>query len=135
MNIFFYLKLYLVTLVVFLGLDSVWLIKIAPNFYKTHIGHLMATPPKLLPAAIFYLLNVIGLLVFVLTPALRQDSLAKALVLGAFYGLFTYATYDLTNLATLKDWPLVVTLVDILWGTILSATVSAITFLIAKHLV
>lgn len=134
MNLLVNIKLYLTTLIIFLGLDSVWLIKIAPNFYKTHIGHLMASSPKLLPAAIFYLLNVVGLLVFVLTPALRQDSLAKAIILGVLYGFFTYATYDLTNLATLKDWPLVVTLVDILWGTTLSGAVSAIAFLIFKRL-
>ena len=80
---------------------------------------------------IFYLLFIVGLVIFVITPAVEKNSCMYALLFGALFGFITYATYDLTNLATLKDWPLLVTLVDLAWGAILAASVSVVTYLIA----
>ncbi len=132
MNITFHIKLYFLSLLIFLGIDSVWLIKIAPNFYKTNIGHLMAEKPNLIAAGIFYLINIFGIILFAVNPALNKNSSVTAFLLGALYGLVTYATYDLTNLATLRDWPLKVTLVDIIWGMFLSSLTAGLTFLLAK---
>lgn len=126
------LKLYLISLFVFLGIDAVWLSFIAKNFYAQKLGHLMAKNPNLVAAGIFYLLFVFSLMVFVLVPALKNNSLSQAVIYGALFGLVTYATYDLTNLATIRDWPLTVTIVDMIWGTALSASVSAVSYLIYK---
>ena len=118
-----FVKTYLYTLIPFLVLDALWLGLVAPAFYKAQIGHLMAATPNLLAALVFYLLYVAGLVVFVTgqAGALKQTALR-----GAFFGLLCYATYDLTNLATLRDWPLLVTVVDLVWGTFASA-VTALT--------
>lgn len=129
-----YIKQYLISLVIFLGIDGVWLTVVAKSFYSKHLGYLMAKNPNLLAAVIFYLLNIFGILVFAVTPALQKNSLMQAVMLGALYGLCTYATYDLTNLATIKNWPLIVTLVDLLWGTVLSATVAGLTYLATKNI-
>lgn len=87
------------------------------------------------PAAlIFYALFIIGLIIFVISPAVEKKSLTHALIFGGLFGFFTYATYDLTNLATLKNWPLSLTIVDMIWGSVLAASVSVITFLIASKL-
>jgi len=128
------MKLYLIALPVFFAIDMVWLGLVANNFYKKHIGFLMTSEVNLVAALIFYLLFIAGLVIFVITPALEKNSLPTALLLGALFGLMTYATYDLTNLATIKHWPVLVTVVDLLWGMTLSASVSAISFLIAKKL-
>lgn len=128
------LKLYFSTFFVFLGIDFVWLSKIAPTFYKNNIGHLMSDKPNLLPAGLFYILNIFGILIFAVNPALEQNSPKTSLILGALYGLVTYATYDLTNYATLRNWPLKVVLVDITWGIILSASVSLISYYIGTKL-
>lgn len=134
MNIFFYIKLYVLTFLVFLGIDSVWLVKVAPNFYKQNIGHLMTDKPNLLAALIFYIINIIGIIMLAVVPALNKHSWTHALIFGAVYGLVTYATYDLTNLATLRDWPLKVTIVDLIWGTFLSASVAVASYFIANKL-
>lgn len=115
---------------VFFAIDMVWLGVVAKNFYSNQIGHLMKTNVGWAPALIFYLLFIVGLLVFVILPALEKKDIMHAVLYGAFFGLITYATYDLTNLATLKDWPLTVTIVDLIWGAVLSASVSSITYLI-----
>jgi len=128
------MKLYLIALPVFFAIDMVWLGLVANNFYKKHIGFLMTSEVNWVAALIFYLLFIAGLVIFVITPALEKNSLPTALLLGALFGLMTYATYDLTNLATIKHWPVLVTVVDLLWGMTLSASVSAISFLIAKKL-
>lgn len=126
----FYLKIYILTLLTFLGIDSIWLTKVAPNFYKSNIGHLMSEKPNLLAAGVFYILNIFGIVIFAVLPALKEGSPKTALIYGALYGLFTYATYDLTNLATLKDWPAKVVYVDIIWGILLTATVSIVSYYI-----
>ena len=93
----------------------------------------MAKNPNLAAAFIFYLIFIAGLVFFVISPALDKKMWTHALLVGAFFGLVTYATYDLTNLATIKDWPLVVTIADLIWGMVLSAAVSVITYFLAKY--
>ncbi len=111
-------KIYVFTLIPFLVLDAIWLGLVAPSFYKTQIGHLMSDSPNFLAAGIFYLLYVAGMVVFVTG---RDGTLKETLLRGAFFGFIAYATYDLTNLATLQGWPVLVTVVDLIWGTFLSA--------------
>ncbi len=125
-----FVKLYLVALVTFFALDMTWLGLIAKNLYREQIGHLLRPDVNWAAAIIFYLLFIVGLVVFVISPAVQKQSLVQALLLGAFFGLVTYATYDLTNLATTKDWPLFITLVDLVWGAVLSASVSVVTYLV-----
>ncbi len=126
-----FIKLYLIALPVFLAIDAVWLTLVAKNFYAKQIGFLMAKNPNLLAAFIFYLIFIAGLIFFVITPALDKKVWSQALLAGAFFGLVTYATYDLTNLATVKEWPLIVTVIDLLWGMAVSATVSVTTYFFA----
>jgi len=125
-----FIKTYLITLPVFLAIDLVWLSLIARKFYAQYLGYLMKTNVNFVAAGIFYLLFVVGLVVFSVLPALEKNSWTQALFLGALLGLVSYATYDLTNLATIKDWPLVVTIVDIVWGTVLGASVSLASYFI-----
>ena len=120
----YYLKLYVATFVAFLAIDMVWLGLVARTFYRKYIGFIMAPSPNWLAAIIFYLLFIVGILVLVVLPGLELGSLKTTLLRGAIFGLVAYATYDLTNLATLKDWPLIVTVVDMIWGTVLSTAVN-----------
>jgi uncharacterized membrane protein len=126
-----FVKLYLIALPVFFAIDMVWLVLVARNFYQKHIGFLMKPDVNWVAAGIFYLLFIAGLVAFVITPAVEKHSWVHAVLFGAFFGLITYATYDLTNLATLKDWPVLVTVIDLIWGMVLSASVSVVTYLIA----
>jgi len=126
-----FLKLYFIALPVFFIIDLVWLTLVAKNFYAKQIGFLMTKNPNLFAALIFYLIFIAGLIFFVITPALDKKIWTQALLAGAFFGLVAYATYDLTNLATIKDWPLIITIVDLIWGMVLSASVSVITYFIA----
>jgi uncharacterized membrane protein len=126
-----FLKLFVIALPVFLAIDMVWLTLIAKNFYAKQIGYLMAKNPNIFAALIFYLIFIAGLIGFVIIPAIDRKTWTNALFMGAFFGLVTYATYDLTNLATIKDWPLIITIIDLFWGMVLSASVSLITYLIA----
>jgi uncharacterized membrane protein len=129
-----FVKLFLIALPVFFAIDMVWLAVVAKNFYQKQIGFLMKPDINWLAAIIFYLLFITGLIIFVITPALVKQSWVHALLYGALFGLVTYATYDLTNLATVKDWPLLVTAVDLVWGSVLAASVSVITYLIANRI-
>jgi uncharacterized membrane protein len=126
-----FLKLYAIALPVFFAIDMVWLALIARNFYQNQIGFLMRPAVNWPAAIIFYLLFLVGLVVFVIEPAVLKKDWIQALGKGALFGLITYATYDLTNLATLKDWPFTVVWVDMIWGAVLAASVSVITCLIA----
>ena len=119
------LKLYFLTLIIFLGIDSIWLALIAPKFYRSQIGHLMADKANLSAAFIFYLLFIGVLVYFVVAPG-RSLPMREVVLRGALFGLVTYATYDLTNFATLRDWPLLVTVVDLMWGIFLTAATSAL---------
>ncbi len=125
-----FLKVYAIAVPVFFAIDMVWLSLIARNFYKNQIGFLMKPEINWTAAILFYLLFLVGLVVFVISPALEKKEWVLALWSGALFGLITYATYDLTNLATLKDWPLTVVIVDMLWGSVLAASVSVITYFI-----
>lgn len=127
-------KLYLIALPVFFAIDMVWLGLVAKNFYAKQIGFLMKTQINWAAALSFYLLFIAGLVFFVISPALAKNSWTHALLAGAFFGLITYATYDLTNLATLKDWPILVTVIDLVWGATLAASVSVISYGIAVKL-
>jgi uncharacterized membrane protein len=130
----FYCKLYVLTLPVFLLVDMVWLGLVAKGFYQKHLGYLLSPKVNWAAAVIFYLLFIGGILLFAVLPAVEKHSWVRAGLLGALFGLMTYATYDMTNLATIKDWPLVVVVVDILWGMILCTLVSVAGFWIAKWL-
>ncbi len=120
-----FIKLYFTALVIFFGFDMIWLGLVAKDFYASQIGFLMRPDINWTAAILFYLLFIGGLVTFVITPAVESSSILKAAALGALFGFITYATYDLTNLATLKDWPLLVTIVDLAWGSVLGAVVSA----------
>jgi len=128
------IPVYFLTLAVFFLIDMVWLGVVAKSFYRRHLGYLMG-PKVVWPAAVlFYLLFIAGLLVFAVRPALVAAAPLKALFLGAFLGLLAYATYDLTNLATIKDWPVIVTAVDLVWGAVLGGLVSWLSALAARRL-
>lgn len=126
--------LYLIATVTFFAIDLTWLGLIARKFYFSELSHLMKTDINWVAAIIFYLIFIVGILVFAVYPAINSNSIQKAIILGALFGFIAYATYDLTNLATLKDWPLKLTFVDILWGSILSATVATITFYLNRFI-
>jgi uncharacterized membrane protein len=126
MNIQTFLTLYAMSVPVFFAIDMVWLGLVASNFYKSQLGHLMGDI-NWVAAIIFYLVFLVGLTFFAIYPAAMKGSVVTALALGALFGFFTYATYDLTNLATLRDWPLSVTIVDMIWGTVLGGSVAALT--------
>jgi uncharacterized membrane protein len=129
-----FIKLYFIALPVFFIIDMIWLVLIAKKFYSQQIGFLMRPDINWVAAIVFYLLFIAGLVTFVISPSVEKQSWIHAVVFGAFFGLITYATYDLTNLATLKDWPLLVTVVDLIWGAFLAASISLITYLIAAKL-
>jgi uncharacterized membrane protein len=128
-----YLAAYGATAVVMLALDIAWLGFIAKSFYREAIGHLMADPPNLVAAVVFYLLYPAGVMLFAVAPAAwigvlaasTDIPLSRAVLAGALFGFFAYATYDLTNLATLRGWPWRLALVDIAWGTALTAAAAA----------
>lgn len=128
------IKLYLAALAAFFLIDMLWLGLVARGFYQKYLGFLLSPKPNWAAAIVFYLLFVAGVLVFVVLPGLEANSLRLVLLRGALFGLITYATYDLTNLATVKDWPLTVTLVDLAWGTVLSTAVSVAGFFAGRWL-
>lgn len=125
-----YVLVYLISVPVFFAIDMVWLGLVANKLYQSQLGFLLG--PVNWPVAIaFYLIFLVGLLIFVIAPAVETKSIMHALVFGALFGFFTYATYDLTNWATVKDWPWLISVVDMAWGTVLSASVSVVTYWLA----
>lgn len=129
------IKIYLIAVIVFFAIDMLWLGVIAKNFYQNQIGSLMKKDINWVSAIIFYLLFVVGIVFFAIYPAIQANSWTQAFFLGAFFGFITYMTYDLTNLATLKNWPLKLAIVDILWGTILATSVSTATYFIITNFI
>ncbi len=129
-----FIKLYAIAFPVFLAIDMVWLGLVAKNFYRSQIGTLMKPDVNWAAAIIFYLIFIVGLVIFVISPAMEKDSWMNAMIFGALFGLVCYATYDLTNLAVAKDWPLLVTIVDLAWGAVLAASVSVVTYFIASKI-
>jgi uncharacterized membrane protein len=123
-----FLKLYGLAFVVFFAIDLIWLGIVAKNMYQKQIGHLLKADVNWVAAIVFYLLFIGGLVFFVLLPNAVDSNVWKVLFTGAVFGFITYATYDLTNLATLKDWPIQITLIDLAWGTFLGASTSAIAY-------
>ncbi len=110
--------------------DYVWLRTMVPVFYKSQIGHLLLEKPNMGAAVLFYIIYVVGIVAFVLSPALEKGSLAYAAGYGALFGFVAYATYDLTNLATIKGFTPKLVVVDLIWGTVLTAAVASIAYLI-----
>lgn len=129
MNITHFLTLYALSVPIFFLIDMVWLGVIASDFYRTKLAHLMGEI-NWTAAIIFYLVFLVGLVIFAIYPAVERNNWQYALIHGALFGFFTYATYDLTNLATLRDWPLSVAIVDMVWGTVLGAVVATVTVLV-----
>jgi uncharacterized membrane protein len=129
-----FLKLFAIALPVFFAIDMVWLGLLAKDFYREQIGSLMKPDVNWAAAISFYLIFIAGLVVFVISPAVEKGSWTHALLFGALFGLVCYATYDLTNLALAKDWPISVTLVDLAWGAVLAASVSVVTYIIANKI-
>jgi len=128
------IKTYFIALIIFLIIDVFWLTIIAKNLYQKEIGYIMSDKPNFIAAGLFYLVFMAGLVFFVINPAIQKDSWSYALFAGMFFGLVTYATYDLTNLATLAKWPLKVTIIDLIWGSGIGGTVSILTFFVLKIL-
>jgi len=129
-----FIKLYAIALPVFFAIDMIWLGLVAKDFYRAQIGALMKPDVNWIAAIIFYLIFIAGLVVFVISPAIEKGSWMHAVFFGALFGLVCYATYDLTNLAVAKDWPLLVTIVDLAWGAVLASSVSVVTYFIASKI-
>jgi len=123
-----YLKEYAVTFITFFVIDLFWLGIVAKDLYKKYIGFIMSPSPNWTAAVGFYLLYIVGIIFFVISPAIEKRSWQYALFAGMFFGFITYATYDLTNLATLKDWPITITIIHLIWGTTLCGSVSWISY-------
>jgi uncharacterized membrane protein len=124
---------YVATLVVFVVVDLVWLGLVAKDFYRSSIGHLMGDGFNISAAIAFYLIYVAGILMFAVMPAASAGDAMKAAMMGAAFGFFAYATYDLTNMATLRDWPLFITLADIAWGSVLTSIAATIGYAVAAR--
>ncbi|MDO8336308.1 MAG: DUF2177 family protein [Candidatus Saccharibacteria bacterium] len=125
---------YLVAGALFAIIDGIWLSFVANKLYRSQLGSLLLDKPNLPAAILFYLVFLVGLVVFVINPAVSSNDWKVALGLGALFGFVTYATYDLTNLATLKSYPLTITIVDLIWGTVLTASVSLIAFFVIQRI-
>jgi uncharacterized membrane protein len=126
-----YLVAYAATAIVFLAVDYIWLSR-AMGFYRNSLGDLLADKPNLFAAAAFYSIYFLGIVVFAVMPAARNGGWVSASLLGGLLGLVAYATYDLTNLATLSRWSLVVTIVDMVWGTFITALASVAGFIAVR---
>ena len=123
-----FIKLYFISLATFFLTDLLWLGVIAKNLYKSEIGHLMSSQFKVIPAIIFYLIYIAGLVFFAVLPNISSQSIKAAILYGALFGFVAYATYDFTNYATLKDWPLKIVVIDLLWGAFISGLTAGTCF-------
>ena len=121
-------------LVALIAIDLAWLLGIAKNLYRDQMGDLMANDPKLIAGLAFYLLYALGVCIFVIVPALSKQSLIYALLYGALFGLFCYMTYDLTNLAVIRNFPTQLALIDIAWGSFVTAVCSGIAYWVGSRL-
>lgn len=119
-------------LAVFLAIDALWLTVLMGQTYAQALGPLLAGRPRLGPAALFYLLYMVGLLVFAIVPGLRKGNWRVAAALGSLLGLVAYGTYDLSNYSTLQDWPLALTAIDMAWGTVLSGLAAVAGYLAGR---
>ena len=123
---------YLVAAAIFVVIDAVWIGVVANKFYKAQMGELLAKKPRFAPAVIFYALYIVAIIVFIVQPNLADGSIGVVIGQSALLGAAMYATYDLTNLSTLKNWPIKVTIVDMIWGTFITTLVSTLTFLLFR---
>lgn len=123
---------YIATGLVFLAIDAIWLTVAAQRLYRPLMGDMLVENFRLAPAALFYFIYIAGIVVFAIAPAFSSDRWTTATSYGAFLGLFAYATYDLTNQATLKNWPAIVTVVDLGWGTFVTAVAATAGFLVTR---
>jgi len=135
MNTLTYLKLYIYTVPVFFLIDMLWLGIVARGFYRSQLNVILSDQVNWAAAVVFYLIYIVGILFFAVRPAINNGSWIQAVILGALFGFFTYATYDLTNLATIKDWPMAIVVVDVVWGMSLCGLVSLSSFTISKWMV
>jgi uncharacterized membrane protein len=129
-----YVVAYIATVIVFLGLDAIWLSKVALGLYRQEMGSLLLERPNLAIAGAFYLLYVGGIVVLAISPALAEGNWLKALLFGAVLGLVAYGTYDITNLSTLKGYSAKLAMIDIAWGTVLTAVSATIGYWVVKAL-
>lgn len=127
-----FLVAYLVTAAVFLVIDGLWLGVLARGFYQDQLSGVITQDIKLAWAAVFYLVYVVGIVFFAVRPALTSDAWQTALVAGALFGFFCYATYGVTNMATIKGWPLTMLVVDVVWGAALTAVSATVGFLLTR---
>jgi uncharacterized membrane protein len=127
------LLLYLTSAAVFFAIDLLWLGAVAKDFYDRNLAGLLRERVNWAAAVLFYLVYIAGIQVFALVPAVTSGGAAQAFLRGALFGFFCYATFDLTNLALIRDWPVRVVLVDIVWGTVLTGAVSGLSFLLARR--
>ncbi len=123
------IRIFFITFAIFLVIDMIWLGFIAKDLYKKYIGYIMSPKPNWAAALIFYVLFIIGLMFFVINPALKDKGISYAIFAGMFFGFITYATYDLTNLATLKDWPIKITAIDLIWGSFISGATALLSYI------
>jgi len=130
----FYIKLYALTVPIFFAVDILWLGVVAKGFYRRKLDFILSPQVNWPAAIIFYLIYIAGILFFAVRPAVRSNSWGQAALLGALFGFFTYATYDLTNLATIKNWPVAIVVVDIIWGICLCTGVAVLSFGISRWL-
>lgn len=124
---------YLATGIVFLILDAIWLTLMGPTFYRAMLGDKMLETFSLAPAVTFYLIYLVGVLVFAVYPAFASGNWITAVLYGGFFGFCAYATYDLTNQATLKDWPVMLTVTDLVWGTVVTAVSATLGYMISSY--
>ena len=129
-----YIILYITSFLVFLFIDFIWLGFISRNLYKEQIGHLMAENVNFFAAFLFYALFVAAVIILAVLPAARDNDITKALLLALVFGLASYATYDLTNWATLKDWPVKIVIIDMIWGMFISSSTALASYYIASWL-
>ena len=128
------LAIYLSFLVALIAIDLVWLLGIAKNLYRSEMGELIATEPKLLAGLAFYLIYALGVIIFVVAPALSKQSWLYALQYGALFGLFCYMTYDLTNLAVVRNFPMQLAFIDIAWGSFVTAICASIAYWVGSRI-
>ncbi|EIM78217.1 hypothetical protein A33O_00480 [Nitratireductor aquibiodomus RA22] len=129
-----YVIAYAATAIVFFGLDYIWLSRVAAGFYRDRMGHLLLDQPNFAAAGMFYLFYVAGVVYFAVAPALSNGTATSALIAGALLGLIAYGTYDMTNLATIKNWSVAVTVVDMAWGTVLTGVSAWAGYTMTLHL-
>lgn len=128
-----WLAYFAVTFVIFMGIDLIWLGFVAKNIYSKYLGYLMAPNVNWMAAMVFYVIFIVGVLYFVIAPSLVDRDFTQLVIRAMLFGFMTYATYDLTNLATVRDWPITITIIDLIWGTTLSTSVSVISYLIITN--